>query len=138
VDCVHYWMAFPHPSPLCKPQGQGKYSYLVAHGHMAVITVGWVGTAYKIVPGENLKIRNHMWDLIGDEKIILKLTFMKHSGRVWDKLIWLRIESGHKIVWMWKWPSCFIKCRFSNFMGSERRIEPKEFFHGICILGTSI
>jgi len=30
----------PHPSPVCKPQGQGKYSYVVAHGRMTVITMG--------------------------------------------------------------------------------------------------
>jgi len=35
IVCVTEW-----PSPVCKTQGQDKYSYLVAHGRMTVITMG--------------------------------------------------------------------------------------------------
>jgi hypothetical protein len=53
---------------------------------------------YRIIARGDLKIRNHLRDLVVDGKIILKLMIKKQNGRVLDKFIWLRVGSGHKIV----------------------------------------
>ena len=49
-----------------------------------VLTGFWCG---------DLKVRNHLEDLVVDGRIILKL-ILKWDGRSWTGLVWLRIGAG--------------------------------------------
>ena len=42
--------------------------------------------------------RDHLGDLVVDEKIILKRIFDKWEGGTWTGLIWLRIATGDRYL----------------------------------------
>jgi hypothetical protein len=48
------------------------------------------GEVYTRFCWRELKGRNHLEDLLIDERIILKWVIKKSDGRIWTGLIWLR------------------------------------------------
>jgi len=51
----------------------------------------------------NLREKDDLEDLCLDGGIILKLMFKKCGGKTWTGLIWLRIDTGGRLVWMRWW-----------------------------------
>jgi hypothetical protein len=42
--------------------------------------------------GENLQERDHLQDIGIESRILLKLILNKWNGRMWNKLMWLKME----------------------------------------------